>query len=55
MAPPVKQKTLESFFAANSARTVVAADKPVVSVVASQVMDVGNRVVGLGRGRRGAD
>ena len=43
VAPPVKQKTLESFFAANSARTVVAADKPVVSVVASQVMDVGNR------------
>ena len=43
VAPPVKQKTLESFFAANSARTVVAADKPVAPVVASQVMDVGNR------------
>ena len=43
VALPVKQKTLESFFAANSARTVVAADKPVAPVVASQVMDVGNR------------
>ena len=42
VAPPGKQKTLDSFFA-NSARTVVARDKPVVSVVASQAMDVGNR------------
>ena len=43
VAPPVKQKTLTSFFAANSARTVVAPYKPVVPVVASQAMDVGNR------------
>jgi hypothetical protein len=42
VALPVKQKTLDSFFA-NSARTVVARDKPVASVVASQAMDVGNR------------
>ena len=41
VAPPVKQTNLKSFFAANSARTVVARDKPVV--VASQAMDVGNR------------
>ena len=41
VAPPVKQTNLMSFFAANSARTVVARDKPVV--VASQAMDVGNR------------
>ena len=43
VAPPVKQTNLMSFFAANSARTVVARDKPVVPVVASQAMDVGNR------------
>jgi hypothetical protein len=42
VAPPVKQKTLDSFFA-NSARTVVARGKLVVSVVTSQAMDVGNR------------
>ena len=41
VAPPVKQTNLMSFFAANSARTVVARDKPVV--VASQAMGVGNR------------
>ena len=41
VAPPVKQTNMKSFFAANSARTVVARDEPVV--VASQAMDVGNR------------
>ena len=53
VAPPVKQNNLMSFFAANSARTVVARDKPVVPVVASQAMDVGNRWRHLGPAARG--